>query len=64
MKIMMKAMNHIREHHPNANLVRAEYKDGMFQAVIFDDIGHINIKAEMVDNLIFISLEELKVDKT
>ena len=39
-------------------------ENGMFQAVIFDDIGHINIKAEMVDNLIFISIEELKVDKT
>ena len=59
MKIFRKALNHISEMHPNANLVRAEFKDQIFTATILDDIGHINIKAEIIDGCLVIEESEV-----
>ena len=59
MKIMRKALNHIAEMHPNANLVRAEFKDGVFKAVIHD-VFHIDIKAHITDGVLIIEESEVK----
>jgi len=61
MKIAKKAMYNIMEMHPNANLVKAEFKDQVFTATIHDDIGHINIKAQIVDGFFVIEESEVKV---
>jgi hypothetical protein len=61
MKIFRKALNHIAEMHPNANLVRVEFKDQVFTATIHDDIGHINIKAQIVEGCLVIEESEVKV---
>jgi len=61
MKIFRKALNHIAEMHPSANLVKAEFKDQIFTATILDDIGHISIKAHIVDSCLLIEESEIKV---
>ena len=61
MKIFRKAMYHIMEMHPNANLVKAEFRDQIFTATILDDIGHINIKAHIVDGFLVLEESEVKV---
>jgi hypothetical protein len=60
MKLFRKAMNHICELHPNANLVKAEYEDGVFTAKIYD-IVHITIKAHIVDGVFIIEESEVQV---
>ena len=55
-------MYQIMEIYPKANMVKMEYKDHFFTAVIFDKstAQHVNVKAEIVDGKFYVSFKELK----
>ena len=61
-KIIQRSLHQITEVYPNARTIKASYKDGKFEGLIYcpDIEDHVNVRSEVVDLKFYISFSEVE----
>ena len=61
-KIIQRSLYQIMEIYPKARMIKASYHDGKFEANIYcpDAKDHVNVRSEIVDCKLYVSLSEVK----